>query len=84
VHSLDAERPTLQLLNSCLLVGHGLHEEFGAHEAGFANLVERVDGVVERHAPNDGVGLDIDFQRPAIGPRHLAGDDRRVVGALLG
>jgi hypothetical protein len=82
VHGRNGERPALQLLDRGLLVGDGLNEKLATHEGRAPDVIQRVHGIMEAHVPDDGVGLNVDLEL-AVGPGDLAGNDRRVVGALL-
>lgn len=48
-----------------------------------AHVFERIPCGRKRHVPDDRVRLDVELHLAAF-PRHLAGDDRGVIGALFG
>lgn len=61
VHYLDAERPSLRLLDGSLLISYRLNEKLAAHDAGLPNIVQRLHSLAEGRPPYGRVQFDIDL-----------------------
>src|ERR1051326_4213717 len=82
MHCLHAECPALHLLDRGLLVRDCFNEKLAAHVRATPYVIERLHRLAERHAANDGVRLDVDFEL-TVWPRNLAAHYCRVVRAFL-